>query len=160
MLLLGVHDLPVINAELFCKRRVYSLPCESNDGVDGRWLPTHITHSISSSHLQLGSLSCRVMVLQRMQCKWALCAGLHLSCMSALPPLMSLLRVHALPVVNAIMCSLKSTVQSRAVHIWTFKIGFDPAADSIRIRSIKIGFNPNSVLESVRTLIGCNGKEP
>jgi len=33
-------------------------------------LPTHshITHSISSSHLQLESLSRRVMVLQRMQC--------------------------------------------------------------------------------------------
>jgi len=32
------------------------------------------------------------------------------------------------------------------------KIGFDPAADSIQIRSIKIGFDPNSVLELVRTL--------
>jgi len=38
------------------------------------------------------------------------------------------------------------------VRIWTIKIGFDPAADSIRIRSTKIGFDPNSVLESVRTL--------
>jgi len=32
------------------------------------------------------------------------------------------------------------------------KIGFDPAADSIQIRSIKIGFDPNSVLESAGTL--------
>ena len=77
MSLLGVHALPVVNAELFCKRRVYSLPRESNGGVDGRWLPTHITpthitHNISSSHLQLKSLSSRVMVLQRMQCNTAL----------------------------------------------------------------------------------------
>jgi len=35
----------------------YSLPRESNGEVDGCWLPTHITHSISSSHLQLESLS-------------------------------------------------------------------------------------------------------
>jgi len=56
----------------FAKDRVYSLPCESNGGVDGCWLPTHITHSISSSHLELESLSRRVMVLQRMQCNWAL----------------------------------------------------------------------------------------
>jgi len=39
------------------------------------------------------------------------------------------------------------------VWIWTIKIGFDPAVDSIRIRSTKIGFDPNSVLESVRTLV-------
>jgi len=72
MSLLGVHALPVVNAELFCKRQVYSLPHESNSGVDRCWLPTHITHSISSSQLQLESLSCRVMVLQRMQCNCAL----------------------------------------------------------------------------------------
>jgi len=36
MSLLGVHALPVVNAELFCKRRVYSLLRESNGGVDGR----------------------------------------------------------------------------------------------------------------------------
>jgi len=66
-----------------------------------------------------------------------------------LPPLMSLIGVHALPVVNAVTRSLKSTARSRAL-----RIGFDPAADSIRIRSIKIGFDPNSVLESVRTLHG------
>jgi len=81
-----------------------------------------------------------------------LCADLHLSCMSALPPLMTLLGVCVLPVVNAVTRSLKSTARSRAVQIWTIKIGFDPDADSIRIRSIKIGFHPNSVLESVRTL--------
>jgi len=69
--------------------------------------------------------------------------------MSALPPLMSLIGAHALPVVNAVTRSLKSTARSTAVRI---KIGFDPAADSIRIRSIKIGSDPNSVLESVRTL--------
>jgi len=33
---LCVHALPVVNAELFYKRRVYSLACESNGGVDGR----------------------------------------------------------------------------------------------------------------------------
>ena len=36
MSLLGVHALMVVNAELFCKRRVYSLPRESNGGVYGR----------------------------------------------------------------------------------------------------------------------------
>ena len=45
---------------------------ESNGGLDERWLPTHITHSISSSHPQLESLSRRVMVSQKMQCNWAL----------------------------------------------------------------------------------------
>ena len=69
MSLLGVHALLVVNAELFCKRWVYSLPHESNGGVDGRLLPIHITYSISSSHL---NLSHRVMVLQRMQCNRAL----------------------------------------------------------------------------------------
>ena len=136
MSLLGVRALPVVNAELFCKRRVYSLPRESNSGGDGRWLPTHITHSISSSYLQLESLSCHVMVLQRMQCNWALIMqGPHLSCMSALPPLMSLVSIQALPVVNAIMRSLKSTARSRAVRIWTIKIGFDPAEFSTWIGS-------------------------
>jgi len=56
--------------------------------------------------------------------------------MSALLPLMLLLGAHALPVVNAITLSLESTTRSSAVQIWT----------------IKIGFHPNSVLESVRTL--------
>jgi len=69
--------------------------------------------------------------------------------MSALPPLMSLLGAHDLPVVNGVMRSLKSTARSRAVQISTIKIGFDPAADSIRIESIKFGFDPNSVLGSV-----------
>ena len=151
MSLLGIHALPVVNAELFCKRRVYSLPRESNGGVYGRWLPTHITHSISCSHLQLESLSCRVMILQRCSVieHW-LCASAQLSCMSA----MHVATQCTCPVVvNAVMRLLKSTARSRAVRIWMIKIGFDPAADSIRIRSIKIGFNPNSVLESVRTLV-------
>jgi len=69
------------------------------------------------------------------------------------PPLMSLLGVHTLPVVNTVTCLLKSTVWSRAVRIWTTKIRFDPAADSIQIRSIRIGFDPNSVLKLVLTLI-------
>ena len=73
--------------------------------------------------------------------------------MSALPPLMSLIGAHALPVVNTVTRSLKSTVRSRAL-----RIGFDPAADSIRIRSIKIGFDPNSVLELVLTLIDTVGQ--
>ena len=30
------NALLVVNAELFCKRWVYSLPRESNGGVDGR----------------------------------------------------------------------------------------------------------------------------
>ena len=30
------RSLPVVNAELFCKRLVYSLPREPNGGVDGR----------------------------------------------------------------------------------------------------------------------------
>jgi len=125
--------------ELFCKRLVYILHHESNSGVDGRRLPSHITHSINSSHLHLESLSRHVMVLQRMQSiteHW-LCTGRHLSCMSALPSLMSLLSVHALsalPVVIAVTCSLKSTVQSRAVRTWTTKIVFDPAANSIWIQ--------------------------
>jgi len=40
---------------------------------------------------------------------------------------------NALLVVNAVMRSLKLTARSRAVQIWTTKIGFDPAADSIPI---------------------------
>jgi len=35
-------------------------------------VPAQITHSISSSHLQLDSLSRRVIVVQRMRCNWAL----------------------------------------------------------------------------------------
>jgi len=125
--------------------------------MDRRWLPTHITHSISSSHLQLESLSRHVMVLQRMQCNWALimrrpASQLYVG-IAAFEALMSLLGVHALPVVNDVTRSLKSTTRSRAVRIWTIKIGFDPAADSIQIQSINIGFDPNSVLESIQTLI-------
>jgi len=66
---------------------------------------------------------------------------------------MSLLGIHALPVVNAVTRSSKLTMQSRAVRLWMIKMGFDPAANSIRIRSIKIRFDPNSVLEMVWTLI-------
>jgi len=73
--------------------------------------------------------------------------------MTALPPLMTLLGIHALPVVNAVACSLKLTALSRAERILTMKIIFDPATDLIRIRSIKIGFDFDSVLESVRTLV-------
>jgi len=73
--------------------------------------------------------------------------------MSALLPLMWLLGIHVLPVVNAVTCSLKSTAWSRAVWIWTIKVEFDPAADLIRTRSIRTGFDQNSVLESVRTLV-------
>jgi len=40
---------------------------------------------------------------------------------------------NALLVVNAVMRSLKLTARSRAVQIWTTKIGFNPAADSIPI---------------------------
>jgi len=153
MSVLGVHALPVINAELFCKIRVYSLPHESNGGVDGRWLPTHITHNISSSHLQLESLSHPVMVLQRMQCNWALI--MHRPTFQLYVGIAAFdvaTRHNALLVVNAVICSLKSPARSRAVRIWAIKIGFDQATDSIRIRSIKIGCDPNSVLESVQTL--------
>jgi len=153
MSLLSIHALPVVNAELLCKRRIYSLPIESNGGVDGRWLPTHITHSTSSSHLQLESLSRCVMVLERMQCNWALImrrptsqlyVGIATFDAAALRT-----RSASYKCCNALV---KWTVQSRAVRIWTIKIGFDPAANSIRIRSIKIGFDPDSVLETVRTL--------
>jgi len=85
--------------------------------------------------------------------RWTLTACTGYAQMSALPPLLSLLGIHALPVVNAVTRSLKSTAWFTAVRIWTIKIGFDPAADSIWIRSIKIGFNLNSILESVRTLV-------
>jgi len=73
--------------------------------------------------------------------------------MLALSPLMSLLGVHALPVVNTLMHSLKSTTCSRAVWILTIKIEFDPAVNSIWIQSIKIRLDSNSVLESGRTLV-------
>jgi len=104
-------------------------------------LPTQITHSISSSHLQLKSLYSHVFVYKG----WGviqhwLYAGLHLSCMSALPPLMSLLGVHALPVVNALTCSLKSTARSGAVQILMIKIEFNPAIDSNLIYQDRIQF--------------------
>jgi len=65
---------------------------------------------------------------------------------------MSLLGIHALPVVNALMRSLKLTVRSTAVRNWTINIYYDPAVDSIQIRYSKIVFDSNSVLESVWTL--------
>jgi len=134
MALLGVRALLVVNAELFCKRRVYSLPHESNGGVDERSLLTHITHNISSSHLQLESLSCCVMVLQRMQSDWALIMRRPASQLYVgIAAFDVATRVHAVLVVNAVTHSLKSTARSRASRIWTSEIGFDPAADSIRI---------------------------
>jgi len=49
--------------------------------------------------------------------------------------------------------SLKSTARFRAVQILTIKTEFDPAVNSIRIQSIKIGFDSNSVLVSVQTIL-------
>jgi len=51
--------------------------------------------------------------------------------MPALPPLMLLLSVHALPVVNALTHSLKSTARYRAVWLLMIKIELDPAVDLI-----------------------------
>jgi len=130
MSLLGIHALPVVNAELFCKRRVYSLPRESNGGLDGRWLPTHITHSISSSHLQRESLSCCVMVSQRMQCNWAL-----IMCRPASQLYVSIAAFDvATRHTRSAGCkrcnerSLKLTVRSGTVRIWTIKM------DSIQLQ--------------------------
>ena len=75
-------------------------------------LRIQIKLSISSSHLQLESLSRRVIVLERMRCKNY--AHAHISAVCR--PLMSLLSVHALPVVNALTRRLKSTARSRAVQ--------------------------------------------
>jgi len=75
--------------------------------------------------------------------------------MSALPPLMSLLGIHALSVVNAVMRSLKLTTRFRAVHILTMKIRFDPATDSIGIRSIKIGHEFSTQMGSNLNNFGC-----
>ena len=73
-----------------------------------------------------------------MQCKSYVQARISAACR----PLMSLLGVHALPVVNALTRSLKSTARSRAVRrILTSKIKFDAAVDSIWIRFIKVGFD-------------------
>jgi len=70
--------------------------------------------SISTSHLQRESLSCRLTVLQRMRCKNYAQARISAVCR----PLMSLLSVHALSVVNALTRWLKSTARSRAVQIF------------------------------------------
>ena len=88
-------------------------PCSHGRQTD--WihhLRIQIKLSISSSHLQLESLSCRLIVLQRMQCKSYVQARISAACR----PLMSLLGVHALPVVNALTRSLKWTARSRVVQ--------------------------------------------
>jgi len=84
--------------------------------------------------------------ITKVQCNWALIMRRpHLSCMSARPPLMSLLGVHALLVVNAVMRSLKSTARSRAVRSWTSRpdsvqppIRFE--SDLSRLDSIQIQY--------------------
>jgi len=77
-------------------------------------LRIQIKLSISSSHLHLQSLSHRLIVLQRMWCKNYAQARISAVCQ----PLMSLLSVHALPVVNTLTRSLKLTARSRAVQIF------------------------------------------
>jgi len=70
--------------ELFCLCYVINL----KDGfmtwikqlIDGCWPTTQIPNSFSSCHLQLKSLSCSVIILQRMRCNWALNAQ---ACISA-----------------------------------------------------------------------------
>jgi len=152
-----IQYLSDTNSDVWWTVRKYTLTTDCVwPPTQWRLLPTQTTHSISSSHLQLESLSRCVIVVQRCSVieHW-LCTGWRLSCMPALPPLMLLLSVHALPVVNALTRSLKSTACSRAVWLLTIKIEFDPAIDSIWIQSIKIGFgfDSNSVLEPVRTLM-------
>jgi len=86
-------------------------------GCQSDWihhLQIQIKLSISSSHLQLESLSRHLIVLQRMQCKNYAQTRISAVCQC----LMSLLSVHALPVVNALTRSLKSTAWSRAVRIF------------------------------------------
>jgi len=76
----------------------------------------------------LESLSRQVIVVLYKGCgviEHSLCTGLHLSCMSALPPLMSLLGVRALPVVNTSTLKLKLTGRSRAVRIIMIDVGGD-----------------------------------
>ena len=82
------------------------------DWIHHLWI--QIKLRISSSHLQLESLSCHLIVLQRMRCKNYTQARNSAVCR----PLMSLLSVCALLVVNALTRSLKSTVRSRAVRIF------------------------------------------
>ena len=77
-------------------------------------LRIHSKLSISSSHLQLESLSCHLIVLQSIRRKNYAQARISAVCR----PLMSLLSVHAVPVVNALTRSLKSTTRSRAVQIF------------------------------------------
>jgi len=54
--------------------------------------------------------------------------------MSALPPLMSLLAVHALTVVNALMRSSKSNARSRAVRILTIGVGCNGSFNTSNMR--------------------------
>ena len=82
------------------------------DWIHHLWI--QIKLSISSSHPQLEPLSCRLIVLQRMRHKNYAQAYISAVCW----PLMSLLSVHALPVVNALMHSLKSTTRSRAARFF------------------------------------------
>jgi len=111
------------------------------NGVSSR-TPLHasVLHTFSWSmspeqQSWLGSLSRRVIVVQRRSIieHW-LCAGSHPNCTSALPPLMSLLGVHALVVVNALTRSLKSTVQSRAVMILTIGVAGDSSFNTSNTR--------------------------
>jgi len=115
----------------------------SQDGVPGWCLLSQITHSISSSHLQLESLSHRIIVVQRMWCNWALIIRRLTSQLDvglATFDVATWCRLPALPVVNALMRSLKSTMQSRAVQILMIKIEFDPAVSSNSIYQDRIQF--------------------
>ena len=67
--------------------------------------------------------------------------------MSALLPLMSLIGVHALLVVNDVTRSLKSTTLSSLGLCGSERSRSDLNANLIRVQSIKIGFDPSSVLE-------------
>jgi len=90
-------------------------PCSHGRQID--WihrLRIQIKLNISSSHLQLESLSRRLIVLQRMRCKNYAPTRISAVCR----PLMLLLSVHALPVVNALTRLLKSTVRLRAMRIF------------------------------------------
>jgi len=115
----------------------------SQDGVPGWCLLSQITHSISSSRLQLESLSHRIIVVQRMRCNWALIIRRLTSELDvglATFDVATWCRLHALPIISALMRSLKSTVQSRAVRILMMKIEFDPAVDLNLIYQDRIQF--------------------
>jgi len=102
-------------------------PCSHGRQIDCiHRLRIQIKLNISSSHLQLESLSRRLIVLQRMRCKNYAPARISAVCR----PLMLLLSVHALPVVNALMRLLKSTVRSRAMRIFHCRCIFICLLDS------------------------------